>query len=148
MPEQADPWADRVALRGEVETEHATVAADDGEQSRAEPQQARLAGPVRALHEHDLAGIDPQRRACQGRKAPDHGDRVVEHDGGIARSGRFGVHADSTRYGSAGLPSRSAPTPVAFLCVTEQLAGQLFTRITKTSKSNLVFIDNGKMCSI
>jgi hypothetical protein len=50
-----------------------------------------------ALEQHDLAGVHPQRGTCQRREVPDHGDRVVEHDGGIARV-----------IGSASMPIRHA----------------------------------------
>src|SRR5215213_6120035 len=70
----------------------------------------------------DLSGVDPQRGAGQSWEPPDYRDRVLEPDGRIARSERFGVHADSTRYGSDGLASRVATPPVASPGVTEQLA--------------------------
>jgi len=75
------------------------------------------------LQEHDLSRVDLQGGARQSWEPPDHRDRVLEPDGWPAGSERFGVHADSTRYGGNALPSREAPAPVAFRGVTEQLAG-------------------------
>ena len=107
VPEQADSGADRLALGGEIEAEHACRAAHEREQAGAQPQQARLAGAVRALQQDDLAPIDTQRGAGEPGKATDHGNRVVELDDGIA-PGAVRPPYRSTRYGSAG-PAESLP---------------------------------------
>ena len=123
MTEHPDPRTNRISLGGEVEPEHVPGSPNEWQQPRAEPEEAGLAGPVGPLQEHDLSGVDQKRGARQSWEPPDYRDRVLEPDGRIARSERFGVHADSTRYGSDGLASRVAATPVASPGVTNQLAG-------------------------
>ena len=122
MSEQPDPRTNRISLGSEVEPEHVPGPPNERQQPRAESEETGLAGSVGPLQEHDLSGVDPQRGAGQSWEPPDYRDRVLEPDGRIARSERFGVHADSTRYGSDGLARCVATPPVASPGVTEQLA--------------------------
>ena len=105
VPEQADPRADRVAVawRGRARA-HDPVAAGEREQPGAQPQQRRLAGPVRALQEHDLARGRPRSVApASAGKPPSTATASSSTTTGSVEVGGVGVSmTDSTRYGRFG----------------------------------------------
>ncbi len=55
VAQQADPAADGLAVPAQVMAENLRLAGGEGGQAGAGPQQGGLAGPVRALHQQDLA---------------------------------------------------------------------------------------------
>ena len=66
----------------EVETEHAAGTTHQGQETRTEPQQGGLPGPVGAAEQYDFAFFDPQCRAGEGGELSEHGNCVIEfHDG-------------------------------------------------------------------
>ena len=83
VPEQADPRADRVALAWPGRT-RAPVPCRA--RSGADPAHSRssvvLPAPFGPAQQHDLPGVDRQRRPGQRGEAAEHGDRVVELDHG------------------------------------------------------------------
>ena len=62
----ADPPADAVGVRGDVDAGHLGAACRDREQRRQHPDGGRLAGPVGAEEAEDLTGPDLQVHAADG----------------------------------------------------------------------------------
>ncbi len=77
----------------DVEPHHLCRATLYGGQAGTEPQQGALPGPVRALQEDDLAGVDPEVCAGQRRESPEQADGLAEQHDGV----RHGWHDTALR---------------------------------------------------
>ena len=106
MAEQPDPAADRGAGRPAGRSPAPRPPPRYRQQARARPQQAGLAGAVRAEHHHHLAGCDREVDAGEG------GEPAGERDGGAEMdSGGHGLCRHATGGGpgdQAGPGGRSA----------------------------------------
>jgi len=90
VTEHADPVPHRSAIDGEIDTQHLGGTPGHRQQTGAQPQQARLAGPVGAPQQDDLTPGDVEGDACQRRETTEHRHRVHQVDDDV---GRLGGHA-------------------------------------------------------
>ena len=107
MAEVSDPATQRPALGGKLQAEHGGAAAGGWLQPGAEPQQRRLARPVRAGEQHDLAREHVEVDTGQRRETAEHRHHATKcddriHQGPQGYSGR--VH-----WGNAPSVLTSAP---------------------------------------
>ena len=70
MPEQTDPWADRIPLRREVEPEDRARTACDGSSPAHRRNTLVLPAPFGPLEQHDLAGADVRSAPASTGKPP------------------------------------------------------------------------------
>ena len=80
VAEQAHLGPDGAPVRRQVDAEHDGLAPAHRHEPGAQPQERGLAGAVRSLQQHDLAPLDPQGGAGQGREAAEHHHGVAEVD--------------------------------------------------------------------
>ena len=81
MGQQADPATDPAAVVAQVVAEHPRLALDDGHQTGAAAQEGGLARSVGALQQDDLAPVDGEVGAGEGREPTDQRDGPTEVDG-------------------------------------------------------------------
>jgi hypothetical protein len=91
MAEEPDGAPDRLALVGQIETEHGAGATNDRQQAGAHPQHLVFPAPLGPRSSTISPGVDAQRRPGEYRELPQHRHGIVEvHDRLGHRRSRYG----------------------------------------------------------